>query len=181
MITVNLLKLNSDFPYLKFLCDQIPELPKDATLEQKKEVGKIVYKLGRIYESVERQQTATNKSMQKVATICGVVLGAPDNDRFKAQQFSQTADEMLSAHDAKIWGDPFKLEELSPYFQLTGGVCKMNWLINDGSKEEQAYEVIEPELPTLKFQFAPDTDDIHPLEAEDRTERDNAEAMAAAA
>ena len=171
MIKINLLRLNSDFPYLKFLCDQIPDLPKDATADQKREVGKMVYKLGRIFESAERQQTATNKSLQKVAAICGVTLGAQDNDKAKAQTFSQMADDMLSPHECNIWGDPFKLEELSPYFQLTGGVCKLSWLINDGNgKEEEVYDVIDPQVPNL-----------HPLEAADRTERDAAEALAATA
>ena len=135
MIKVTLKQLNRSYGHLQLLAGQ--ELP-----------GKVAYKVGRILDGVESEQTRLNKALTKEAKALGFTLGnkdqAPQMIESKAsvpdeiiEKFNDQAEELMTA-EVELWGDPFKVSELAAHAKLTGAMCAtLNWLIvDDGETAE---------------------------------------------
>ena len=147
-INISLKDLNRDYPSLRLLTSREPKLAPNASAEDRKMAGKIVYRLGRIADAAEAQQEATNKTLQKLAKLHGITLGGQDNDPKKVDTFNDSAEVMLESNHFVCRWDAFTTDELSPYFDLTGDICKLGWLINDGSAGED-FKPVEPEISAM--------------------------------
>jgi len=153
---ITLDQLNQDYYALRALSVQMPTLAKDASPDERKKVGKLVYKIGRIMAKAEKQQELTNKSLEKLATIVGITIGDQNAPPEKAKAYNEAAKGMMLSAEVKLFGDPFTLEELSPYFNLSGDICKLQWLIKDADDKDDDFEAVEPSLPSLPSDAAPD-------------------------
>lgn len=148
MISIPLRKLNSDYPALLALSAQQPNLPKESTADQRIQAGKIVYKIGRIADAAKAQQEVVQKSLEKLAKLFDITLGDLNNPKERVTAFNESADEMLRANKFSCRWDAFKLEELAPYFDLTGDICQLGWLIT-GDEKEEAYMPTELIMPAI--------------------------------
>ena len=126
MMKVTLKQLNRGYGHLQQLAAQ--ELP-----------AKVAYKVGRILDGAESEQNRLNKAFAKIAKDLGFTLGSqnqpPQMIETKAavpediiEKFNGQADDLMTA-EVELWGDPFKLSELTTA-KLTGAMCAtLNWLI----------------------------------------------------
>lgn len=124
---ITLKQLNRGYGHLQFLASQ--ELP-----------AKVAYKVGRILDGAESEQTRLNKHFAKLAKSLGFTLGnkeqPPQMIESKGEvpeeiieKFNDQADELMTA-EVELWGDPFKVSELANCAKLTGAMCAtLHWMI----------------------------------------------------
>lgn len=129
---VSLKTLNRSYAQFQYLSSQ--PFPKGQ--------GKLAYKIGRIKEQVDAEIERLNRHLKIMGDTYGMSLGSAQraprmmdggevSDEI-VDAFNFDADEFMQSTIVEIWGDPFSLDDLTPYLEISAETCaRLSWLIFD--------------------------------------------------
>jgi hypothetical protein len=123
------------------LNDSYQALLRLAQKELPKEQHKLAYKLSRIVKSAKSEIDALSESQIDLMRKCGFVQGEQDVDPKLIDDFNRQASRFLKETRCELWGDPFKLAELTAHISISAlDLALLDWLIVEEAAESPQAE-----------------------------------------